>query len=330
MAKDILDNHDRVLVTAGTALRQETLASLTGHRVESIPVKDARPANRELASVPNLVSEAARLKMRQTVQKTFCHSGGIAANLPVLRECIDEVIEELSGRDQLLIYLSDIRRRGGYLFAHCVDVGVFAVALGLALGLPREDVFCLGIGGLLHDYGKTYISDAILEKRGGLTLEEFEEVKRHASLGYNALRREPQIDPRISLIALQHHERPDRRGYPWGAGEDEIHFLARIVAVADVYDALITDRVYRPGIPAFQAINIITSGSGFQFDPQVIGVFRRIAVPYCIGAAVKLNNGLSGVVATVNSAVPARPAVKTGKGIINLLHEPELDIVYEY
>lgn len=338
LAQDLIDQRGTILVTAGTALRREILALLHKHEIESVWIKeDGLPAgdepipvkprpNREITTVNNLISTATRRKMIQTMQNAFRHRGSIAAHLPCLREAIDEVIRELSQHEHLLIYLTDIRTVSDYLYGHCVDVGLFAVVIGIAMGLSKEEIYILGIGGLLHDYGKTTVSDSILEKKGPLTPEEFELVKTHASAGYNILRTETKVDSRIALMALQHHERPDGRGYPWGVTHEEIHPLARIVAVADVYDALTTDRVYRPAVAVFEAIRTITDCSGSQFDPQVVEAFRRVTVPFYIGSAVRLNNGVSGAVLRINSANPSRPVIWTRDGIVNMLYDPAIHI----
>jgi HD-GYP domain-containing protein (c-di-GMP phosphodiesterase class II) len=157
-------------------------------------------------------------------------------------------------------------------------------------------------------------------------LEEFDLVKTHASAGYNSLRGETMVDPRISLIALQHHERPDGRGYPWQLAGTEIHPLARIVAVADVYDALTTDRVYRPAISVFEANKILQEGSGSQFDPSIVQLFSSVTVPFNIGSSVLLSNGVSGTVLRINSSNPWRPIVWTRQGTINLLLAEDLII----
>ncbi len=327
LARDIVNAQDTVLVTAGTALRREILALLHKHEIASVWVEAPAHQNQEISVVPSLIGAATRIRMVQAMQNAFRHRSGIALHLPFLRQCIHEVIQELARRDYLLIYLTDIRQKQDYLYGHCVDVGVLAVALGMAMGLPREEVYVLGIGGLLHDYGKIVVDNAILEKNGPLTPDEFEQVKRHAAVGYNILRTETKVDSRIALMALQHHERVDGRGYPWMTARDEIHPLARIVAVADVYDALITDRVYRPRITAHEAVKIVNAGSGTQFDPEVVAAFNRITVPYYIGSAVQLDNGVAGAVLRINSSNPARPVVWTRQGIVNLLYEPERKIV---
>ncbi len=329
LAQDVVDDFGRVLVTAGTNLKREIVERLLRKEITAVAVScpPVRGRNQEMSTLPNLISAATRLKMVQTMQNAFRHRGGIAAHLPYLRECIRQVIQELSSKESLLIYLTDIRQKSDYLYGHCVDVGVFAVAFGLAMGLSRDEIYILGIGGLLHDYGKTCIPNDIIEKNGPLTPDEFEQVKKHAAFGYNILRAETKVDSRIALVALQHHERPDGRGYPWGVEGEEIHPLARIIAVADVYDALITDRVYRPRIATHEAIRIINQGSGSQFDDKVVEAFNKITVPYYIGSAVKLNNGLAGAVLRINSLEPARPVIWTREGIINLLQERNLQIV---
>lgn len=336
LAQDVTDIRGRVLVNAGTVLRREILSLMIKHQVHSVWVEHttvktisppATAKNREITSMQNLITAATRRKMIQTMQNAFRHRGSIAAHLPYLRESIDEVVMELSGHDNLLIYLTDIRKHSDYLYGHCVDVGVFAVVIGMEMGLPKDDIYILGIGGLLHDYGKTTINDSIIEKNGPLTPQEYEQIKTHASAGYNILRAETKVDSRIALMALQHHERPDGKGYPWGNKMDGIHPLARIIAVADVYDALTTDRVYRAAIPVYEAIKIINAGSNTQFDSQVVEIFKRVTVPFYIGNAVQLNNGIAGAVLRINSSNPSRPIIWTRQGTVNLLNEPDIDII---
>jgi len=334
LAQDVIDMSNRTLIASGTMLRRETLVLLRKHQIDWIMVEDKSPPpvahqskNREISTVQNLISTTTRRNMIFTLQNAFRLRGSIAAHLPYLREAIDEVIKELSTHEHLLICLTDIRQHSDYLYGHCVDVGVFAIALGMAMGLTKDDIYILGIGGLLHDYGKTTISSAILEKDGPLTPDEFELVKTHASAGYNILRTETKVDSRIALMALQHHERPDGRGYPWGIKGDEINPLARIVAVADVYDALTTDRVYRPAVAVYEATRIIYSCSGTQFDPNVVAAFRKITVPFYIGSAVRLNNGVSGAVLRINTSEPSRPIIWTRDGTVNLVQQPDIDIV---
>ncbi|WP_245690213.1 HD-GYP domain-containing protein [Sporolituus thermophilus] len=328
LAKDVLDNSGRVLLTAGVTLRPETIGLLRKHQVVSIWVKDKYDSrNREITSIQNLTCAATRLKLIYNVQNAFSNHEKFSVYLTELQQVITQVVCELSAREYVLIYLNDIQIKSEYLFMHSVNVGLFAIAIGMAMGLEEEELILLGMGGLLHDYGKTRVPPQILNKNGPLSWKEFCQVKEHAAIGYNLLRLEERLDHRVKLMALQHHERCDGRGYPWGITGSEIHPLAKIVAVADVYDALTTDRVYRPRMEPYQAIAIINQGIGSQFDEVVVRAFNQVAVPYNIGNVVTLDNGLRGAVIRINTSQPARPVVWTEQGPLNLMHEPDINIV---
>jgi HD-GYP domain-containing protein (c-di-GMP phosphodiesterase class II) len=323
----VIDEQGRVLITAGTVLKPEMTHLLRRHEVAAVWIEDISRENHEINDLPSLISTQTREQMVVGLQKAFANPAGAASQLPALRSYVEQVVAQLSQRQDVLLYLSDAKVKSDYLFIHCVNVGLFAIALGLALNMSKEDICLLGMGGLLHDFGKTRISTAILNKQGPLTLAEFKRVKEHAAIGYNILKMEGQVDSRILLMALQHHERCDGRGYPWGITKSEIHPLARIVAIADVYDALTTNRAYRRRLPTWEAFRIISEGRDVQFDAEVVRAFQKIAVSYTIGCRIKLNNGMNGAVTRLNSADLSRPIVMTEQGLINLLYEPEIDIV---
>lgn len=327
LAKDVIDQHGRVLITAGTLLKQEIIKLLKNYEIISVWVVECSDNNREITVVQNLISAATRLKLVYNIQSAFYGHGGITAHLSQLKHCVEDVVNELSNREDLLIHLNDIRLKSDYLFIHSVDVGLFSIVIGMAMELPSEEVCLLGMGGLLHDFGKTRIARAILDKQGPLSLEEFKTVKQHAAYGYNLLKTEATLDHRIALTALQHHERPDAKGYPWGIGHGDIHLFARIVAVADVYDALTTDRAYRPKIAPHEALKIINQEAGSQFDCDVVNALTKVVVPYHIGSSVKLSNGQCGAVVRLNSSDLYKPIVCTSRGSLNLLHENNINII---
>lgn len=329
LAKDVIDHHGRVLITAGALLKQETIVLLKKYEIISVWVVEATgdASNREITVVQNLITAATRLKLVYNIQNAFYGHGGVTAHLSQLKDCVEDVVKELSNRDELLIYLNDIRFKSDYLFIHSVDVGLFSIVIGMALELPYEDICLLGMGGLLHDFGKTRIARDILDKQGPLSLEEFKTVKQHATYGYNILKTEATLDHRIALAALQHHERPDGKGYPWGIKHEDIHLFARIVAVADVYDALTTDRAYRPKIAPHEALRIINQEAGAQFDCTVVKALNKVVVPYHVGSAVKLSDGQCGAIVRLNTADLYKPIVCTARGSLNLLNETNLNIV---
>ena len=141
----------------------------------------------------------------------------------------------------------------------------------LHLGLPRDRVELLRIAAPMHDVGKIGIADRILLKAGDLTEQERGEMKRHTEIGHDLLSSsKSELMAMAAVIALTHHERFDGAGYPRGLAGEEIPIEGRIVAVADVFDALLSDRVYRPAFPLQEAVETMKRGRGTQFDPVIL------------------------------------------------------------
>jgi HD-GYP domain-containing protein (c-di-GMP phosphodiesterase class II) len=164
--------------------------------------------------------------------------------------------------------------KDSYTYGHSERVARIAVELGRELGLGEEELGDIYLAGLLHDVGKIGIQDSILCKKGPLTPEEYEHVKQHVTIGYTILSDLRQIRSLLPGV-LYHHERYDGKGYPDGLAGEAIPLLARILAVADSYDAMCTPRPYREAMPTRRVEEILVQGSGTQWDPHVIEAFLR-------------------------------------------------------
>jgi len=159
--------------------------------------------------------------------------------------------------------------RDPYTAGHSERVSTLSVMIGRTMNLPAADIEVLRLGALLHDIGKIGISDQILRKTGSLTAEEFEQIKRHPGLGARILRQVPFLAPHLPIVEL-HHERPDGRGYPFGLRAEDIPLAARIVHVADAFDAMTSARAYRAALAAAVAFAELERFSGTQFDPACV------------------------------------------------------------
>jgi HD-GYP domain-containing protein (c-di-GMP phosphodiesterase class II) len=168
-----------------------------------------------------------------------------------------------------------VEAKDTYTKGHSDRVSEYSVLIGKKLGLPNKDLETLKIGGLFHDIGKIGISDSILLKNGKLTNEEYDEIKRHPIIGKNILSN-AAIFQNIIPIVLYHHERFDGKGYPYGISDKDIPFLARIVAVADAFDAMTSKRSYRDELGLDYVKNEIKNKMGTQFDPIVATTFLDI------------------------------------------------------
>ncbi len=168
-----------------------------------------------------------------------------------------------------------VEAKDNYTKGHSDRVSAYSVLIGKSLGLPQSDIETLRIGGLFHDVGKIGISDSILLKNGKLTNEEYDEIKRHPIIGKNILSN-AEIFEDIIPIVLYHHERYDGKGYPYGLSDKDIPFLARIVAVADAFDAMTSRRSYRDELDLEYVKEELKSKTGTQFDPIVTASFLNI------------------------------------------------------
>lgn len=163
-----------------------------------------------------------------------------------------------------------------HTYTHSVNVCVFGLALGQRLGLSRDELLLLGTGLLLHDIGKSTVDDAILNKRGRLTDEEWQVMRGHPEAGARILEDVGGVDPRAMAVVLQHHEKCSGKGYPKGLSDPDIHLYAKIGALADVFDALTTQRSYKEALDAFPAMRIMQNEMMQDFQPRLFREFIRM------------------------------------------------------
>ncbi|RXZ84715.1 HD-GYP domain-containing protein [Paenibacillaceae bacterium] len=226
------------------------------------------------------------------------------------KDVMSLVVDELSGRDNAMIMLMNMGAVDHYLFQHSLNVCVYSVMLGIADGYSREDLSMLGMGALLHDIGKTQIPETILFKPSALTKDEYEEMKRHAELGFQLLKDEPNVSLTVAHCAYQHHERIDGSGYPRGIHDKEIHPYAKWIGLVDSYDAMTTTRIYSSPLLPHQAMEGLYVGSGTLYEQRMVRLFRDKVFLYPIGVSVKLNSGESGIVVGADPTCLHRPIVR--------------------
>lgn len=226
------------------------------------------------------------------------------------REVSTLMVEEIMKAPDALMNLIDIKSFDDYTFTHNVNVATLSVIIGQSLGLAGPDLLDLGLGALLHDVGKLKVSLSIMNKDGKLTDTEFAEMKRHPTYGYEILCRSNDLPERSRMVALQHHERFQGKGYPKGISGENISLFARICAIADVYDALTTDRPYRVAMAPHEAMKIVMGGIDTQFDPKVLTTFIHKMSLYPSGSLILLNDGSIGLVLRANPKTVLRPLIK--------------------
>jgi putative nucleotidyltransferase with HDIG domain len=229
-------------------------------------------------------------------------------------ERIDPVVEKMANsilrNKDALLSLCRIKNKDDYTFLHSVSVGALLISFAHALDFKRDVIKQLGVGGMLHDIGKTKVPNEILNKPGALTEEEFVIMKSHVVHGCSILRKSPGIAQVSFDVASQHHERFDGSGYPLGLKNSEMSVYGQMAAIVDVYDAITADRCYHKGMEPTVAIRKMFEWSKFHFNPKLLRTFIRIVGIYPVGTLVMLESGKIGVVIEQSETDMTSPLVR--------------------
>jgi HD-GYP domain-containing protein (c-di-GMP phosphodiesterase class II) len=228
----------------------------------------------------------------------------------------------------LLLLLSD-HNNDDYTYNHSLQVGMLSYYIASWLGYPKEEAYLISKAGYLIDIGKSKLSSDILTKPGKLTPEEYEEVKKHSQYSHDIILNSTG-DELSALVALQHHERGDGTGYPQGLHDNDIHPYAKITAVADVYTAMTSNRVYQSKDELLTVLRELNSLSFGKLSPEPTQTLIKHLLPNFIGKKVLLSSGEIGSIIMTNQLDFFRPLVQTDSGFIDLSKERELAITEVY
>lgn len=240
--------------------------------------------------------------------------------------CVDSI---LNSPDALML-MTQLKNRDEYTAQHSMNVCIYSIALGRQINLPVAELNNVGLCGMMHDMGKMLVPSEILNKPGRLTSEELPIMQSHAAQGWNLLLKTSGIYPGAIDVAYMHHERLDGGGYPRQLKPEQITPYARIVAIADMYDAVSSDRVYQKGRPHLEAIKILTDASGNHLDAGLTMKFIECLGIYPAGSIVELASGEVALVLEVNPKAKLKPRILILQEQLNkpcVEHEVDLAMV---
>jgi HD-GYP domain-containing protein (c-di-GMP phosphodiesterase class II) len=273
---------------------------------------------------------AAEVAVNESFDRTsrVLAAGGTALppqELERLTETVSKIASNLADIPEAALALDDLATADAYTHRHSVQVAIIGMLVARRLWYrdgwrdwlerPRYDniegrLTRLGVGLILHDIGKLAVPHEILNKRGPLTDDEVVQMRLHPEAGVDLLR---AADPSPLVLACvrDHHERLDGSGYPGGRDASTIHEFARICAIADIFDAVSSERPYKAGSPSHVAVNVINEGvNRGRLDPRVAAAFRRVCMPYPLGTEIAADGGVLGVVCNVDADEPWMPTVR--------------------
>ena len=264
---------------------------------------------------------------------------GVDVEMRVIDNICVQLLQDLRDHPNSFIdYILGGEVEGHELAKSSVNIAILSALTAQELKLPNHKIHNIVAGALLHDIGMIRLSKGITEKKGGLSEAELEQIRSHPLHTSKIVTKELFGPHEVNLIALQHHERWDGKGYPNHIVGPAIDIGARIVSVADAFEAMVSKKSYRDSMLGYQAVKNLLADNARRFDPAVIMAFTKIMGIYPIGSIVKLNDNSVARVVTVHSNAPMRPVVqmlinKSGKvlkpgerGTVDLLNEKTLFI----
>lgn len=308
LARTLHSYDGNILLNAGIVLKNTYINKLKEMSIRELYVEDE--ISRDIV-IKDVITEETRFEARINIKNAMDSIRyGKSLDVKPVRNSVCKMIDELMDIQDTMVNLQDLKSNDQYTFSHSVNVCVLALITGISMKYDEGKLRELGIGAMLHDVGKTRVSKEILNKPGNLTEEEFDIVKKHTNYGYEMLKKSNVLSTYASYIALTHHERYDGGGYPLGLRGVEIHEFARIVSIADVYDAMTSDRVYRKRININDAVEYLVGMGNHQFDYNIVGTFLEHITTYPPGTCVLLNNGEKAIVVDINKKYSSRPIIR--------------------
>lgn len=327
--EDIFNNQGGLILPKGTVLDKSQIRKILINRVEKAKVLIKEQEQEETREFPNITSvyNAQRLNMFKSkyaqkvdeITKIIKQIGrGAAINMTYVKNISKQMVDEFNSMNDIVNYMHLVKPLNDYTYSHSLNVSLIAMVIAKWLNFNERQTDEVAIAGLLHDIGKTKIPEWILEKPGKLTPEEYEEVKKHAVLGYMMVEGLTDISTDIKYSVLMHHEKIDGSGYPTNSKENQIPLYAKIIAVADIYDAMTSSRSYRDSLCPFDVIKEFERETFGKLDTMVLSVFLKNIANSYLGDYVELSNGEIAEIVFINPNRVWQPIVRSGSNYIDL------------
>ncbi len=347
VANDIYTFNNKLLISSNTPLSDRIITRLKFYAISEIEIIDDGGAKTEeelgipkgeegktYSSVIRLTPEYHQFSeamqeftsdFKTSLNDIFINGKDVDTNKLLMQ--VDDVLSESRNSLHLLNMLNCMKDHSDHTYVHCINVSLICNVFGKWLNFSEQDISILTLCGLLHDIGKIAIPKEILDSPTKLSDSDYDIIKTHTTKGYQLLKNK-NVDDHIKHTALMHHERCDGSGYPNRYLGRNIDKFAKIVSIADVYDAMTSPRVYRGPLCPFEVIEFFEF-EGFQkFEPQYILTFLTGIVESYLHSTVKLSNGQIGTIIMINKNYLSRPIIQVEGGeFIDLSHRKNVDIV---
>lgn len=304
LGRPLYDFSARTLLTDGKELSQELINKLKKRGYPGIYIDDDWSKD---IDIEEIVSMELRSHAAMSLQEL-----DMDATMDAAKQIVRQILEVMA----ISLDIMDLKSYDDYIYRHSVNVAVLSTVIGIGAGYDVDKLKDLCLSAILHDLGKILIDERILNKPGKLNAVENEVVKRHPQLSYDMLYDRWNIPSAVKAGVLCHHENEDGSGYPNGISGDKIHPFARIIHVADVYDALSSKRPYKEACSYSEAFEYLMGGCSTLFNKEIVEIFAKYVAIYPKGTMVELSNGQKALVMENDKNNRLRPKVKFLDGTI--------------
>lgn len=339
-AEDVYNYNNQLVIPKGMVLDDRTIAKLDYYSILSVRIED------EAVSIDTEAKEYSRSYSERVKESPefVRFKKEFDEDVQNFKQAINDVVTKGSPLDvdklvnqtlnildigattpNLLDMLHCMREYDDATYVHSMNVALICNVMARWLRMSDEEIRLATTAGLLHDIGKTQIPDEIIKKPAKLTPAEYSIVKRHPQAGYEMLKKS-KLDPHILNAVLMHHERCDGSGYPLGLSGGQLPTFAKMVSIADVYDAMTSARVYRGPLCPFKTIEIFEQEGLQKYDPHFIMSFLENVVNTYLLNSVKLSNGEQGTIVYINKDKLSAPTIRTDTDFIDLSHRTDIKI----
>jgi len=321
LGENLFNNKGVFVLPAGTLLNAGHIRLLEQHRIYLLPQDIVQSTSASFFQ--NAVDDCT------TAMEMIFDQIRLTKKVPIseLRSEVIPFIHQVTEKNDFYGILAALQSKDDYTYRHNIAVGILSTLIGKWLKLDDEELSMLTIAATLHDIGKVMMPAEILGKVGPLTDEEFEHMKKHTTIGYELIRDTAGTDHMQALVALQHHERMDGSGYPFGVLGHRITDFSKIVAVADVFHAMTSERLYRKASPLYEVLKQMGDSAFGKLDPYICRLFIDKLMQSMIGNKVELTDGRVGRIIMILAHDPIRPLVNIEDDFIDLSKERALGIV---
>ncbi|WP_438447558.1 HD-GYP domain-containing protein [Gorillibacterium sp. sgz5001074] len=328
LTKDIFNAYGLHVLSSETVLDGESISKLFCHNIDYVDIirpdkSTAREESKRTHSLVAMSYEAGLAGVNAIFSQAFSEG---KIDPKIVDTSFEPLADNFRKENNLVSLMLSLDNGDEYTYQHSLQVGMFAYYISKWLGHSEESALLAGKAGFLHDIGKSKIDPEILQKPAKLTEQEFEIIKQHTVYGKEILEQTYDSQSPIVLGALEHHERYDGSGYPHNVRSDKIHPVSKILAVADIYSAMISSRIYQKEKDMLFVLRELHRISFGEIDPHITQVFIRHMVPNFEGKSVILNTGEQGVILLTNPTDFFNPLIQVENHFVDLSKRPDLHI----